>query len=219
LPSRVFELQDTQSSRSLAQIYEDEYSAANADAQGVSRGDDRDGKLAKEHEEIDNLWGAICYKLDALSNAHFTPKQPKATISTVSNVSTTTLESALPTAVSTSTLLAPEEVHTPAAGDLRARSELTPQEKRATRMKARKARKKRQDALAGAVGKFGSVRGRKVPKNVKEAKDVALKSLVKTGKGVTVVGKERRRPLGSREAVGRSRSDTKASGEGKNWKL
>jgi U3 small nucleolar RNA-associated protein MPP10 len=85
-------------------------------------------------------------------------------------------------------------------------------------MKARKARKKRQDALAGAVGKFGS-RGRKVPKNVKEAKDVALKSLVKTGKGVTVVGKERRRPLGSREAVGRSRSDTKGSGEGKNWKL
>lgn len=73
LPSRVFELQDTQSSRSLAQIYEDEYSAAREG--DIAKGDDRDGKLAKAHEEIEQMWGAICYKLDALSNAHFTPKQ------------------------------------------------------------------------------------------------------------------------------------------------
>lgn len=130
-------------------------------------------------------------------------------------MSTATLESALPTTVSTSTLLAPEEVHAPASGEIRARSELTPQEKRSARTKARKQRQKRQDAMSIAVGKFG----KKTPKNVKEAKDAALKSLVKTGKGVTVVGKERRRALGSREASGNSRFEAKDHGDGNKWKL
>ena len=71
LPSRLFELNDKKSAQSLAQIYEDEY-IANASGTGV---DDRDGKLKREHEELEKLWNSICYKLDALSNAHFTPKQ------------------------------------------------------------------------------------------------------------------------------------------------
>lgn len=73
LPSRMFELQDKQSSRSLAQIYEDEYTAAATGDSSIT--DDRDGKLAKEHEEIERVWGEITYKLDALCNVHFTPKQ------------------------------------------------------------------------------------------------------------------------------------------------
>lgn len=72
LPSRFFELQDTKSSQSLAQIYEDEYIAARS---GGVAGEDRDGKLKKEHDEIDKLWENICGKLDALCNAHFIPKQ------------------------------------------------------------------------------------------------------------------------------------------------
>lgn len=71
LPSRLLELKDTQSQQSLAQIYEGEYMAAQA---GGSLPDDRDGKLAKEHEEIEAQWDKICSKLDALSNAHFVPK-------------------------------------------------------------------------------------------------------------------------------------------------
>ena len=39
--------------------------------------------------------------------------------------------------------------------------------------------------------------GKKIPKNVKEAKSSALESLVKRGKGVTVVGKEGK-PNGSK---------------------
>jgi U3 small nucleolar RNA-associated protein MPP10 len=72
LPSRLFELKDTKSAQSLAQIYEDEYVAAQTN--GIP-GDDRDGKLQKEHEEIEKLWESICYKLDALCNAHYIPKQ------------------------------------------------------------------------------------------------------------------------------------------------
>jgi U3 small nucleolar RNA-associated protein MPP10 len=71
LPSRFFELQDTKSKHSLAQIYEDEYTAAQT---GGVAGEDRDGKLKAEHEEITRTWEAISSKLDALSNAHFTPK-------------------------------------------------------------------------------------------------------------------------------------------------
>ena len=72
LPSKLIHLQDTKSAQSLAEIYEDEYSAAQ---NGGVAGEDRDGRLKKEHEEIERQWEKICAKLDALCNAHFTPKQ------------------------------------------------------------------------------------------------------------------------------------------------
>ncbi|TBU38040.1 Mpp10 protein [Dichomitus squalens] len=184
LPSRFFELQDSKSKQSLAEIYEDEYAAAQS---GGVAGEDRDGKLKKEHQEIEKLWENICGKLDALCNAHFTPKAPKATITSVSNVAVATLESALPTTKATSTMLAPEEVYAPASTDLRARSELTPTEKRALRNKQKKANKKARDAIEKSVQNFGRPRG---VGDVKRQKEAALKTLVKSGKGVTVVGKK-----------------------------
>lgn len=75
LSSRVFEIQDTKSKQSLAQIYEDEYTAAQT---GGVVGEDRDGKLEAEHKEITKIWETISSKLDALSNAHFTPKPVSA---------------------------------------------------------------------------------------------------------------------------------------------
>lgn len=72
LPSRFFELKDTKSTQSLAQIYESDFVAAQT---GGVIGEDRDGKLKKEHDEIEQLWEAISSKLDALCNAHFIPKQ------------------------------------------------------------------------------------------------------------------------------------------------
>jgi U3 small nucleolar RNA-associated protein MPP10 len=77
LPSRFFELKDTKSSQSLAQIYEEDYVAAQANGSAV---DDRDGKLQKEHAEIEALWEGICGKLDALCNAHFMPKQVRTAL-------------------------------------------------------------------------------------------------------------------------------------------
>lgn len=74
LPSRLLELNDSKSTQSLAQIYENDYVASQT---GVST-DDRDGKLKKEHDEIDLLWDKICNKLDALCNAHFVPKQVRS---------------------------------------------------------------------------------------------------------------------------------------------
>lgn len=185
LPSRLLELQDTKSTQSLAQIYENDY----IDSAGAEAADDRDGKLKKEHDAIEALWEKICGKLDALCNAHFTPKQPKAVISAIANVSTTTLESALPTTKSSATMLAPEEVFLPSSSEPRARSELTPTEKRSLRGKERKMKKKQRDALNTSVDKFARA---KSIGGVKRQKRAALESVVKRGKGVTVVGKQKK---------------------------
>ncbi|KAJ7169916.1 U3 small nucleolar ribonucleoprotein complex, subunit Mpp10 [Mycena filopes] len=185
LPSRFFELKDTKSNQSLAQIYEEDYVAAQANG---SSSDDRDGKLKKEHDEIEALWEGICGKLDALCNAHFMPKQPKATISSISNVSSAALESALPTTKSAAAMLAPEEVFATTSSDPRARSELTPAEKQALRGKLRKAKKKSRDMLNTSVDKYAKMKG---IGGIKKQKQAALATVVKTGKGVTVVGKEK----------------------------
>jgi len=85
-------------------------------------------------------------------------------------------------------MLAPEEVLAPtSSADARTRSELTPAEKRARRAKERKARKRTQDALNKTMDRYAN---KKRKGNVKEEKEAALKSLVKSGKGVTVVGKD-----------------------------
>lgn len=76
LPSRVFELNDEKSTKSLAQIYEDDFTASNEKAAGRAPVmNEKDSKLKQQHDEIEKLWEDICYKLDALSNANFTPKQ------------------------------------------------------------------------------------------------------------------------------------------------
>ena len=65
------------------------------------------------------------------------------------------MESALPTAKSAATMLAPEEVYQPAsASALRAKSELTPTEKRALRNKHKKANKKARATLEQTAGLY-----------------------------------------------------------------
>lgn len=182
LPSRFFELDDKQSAKSLAQIYEDDYTTA---ASGGKKVDVRDAKLQSEHDEIDRLWGEISYKLDALSSLNFVPKAPKAQIRTIENIATTSMESALPSTQAATSMLAPHELFSgPSAGELIAREEQTPEEAKAARNKGRRANKATRAKLAGVEQLYGKKR-----QTVREQKDEALKSLVKSGKGVTVLGK------------------------------
>ncbi|CAK9783925.1 U3 small nucleolar ribonucleo protein complex, subunit Mpp10p [Cutaneotrichosporon oleaginosum] len=193
LPSRFFELDDKQSARSLAQIYEDEYTAA---ASGGAA-DARDTKLAAQHEEIEALWNDICYKLDALSSLTFVPKAPKAAIRTVENIATTSMESALPSTQGAGSMLAPQEMFAAKAAELVARDEQTPEEAKAARAKARRGKKAQRAKLAGAEALYSKKR-----KTVREQKDEALRGLVKSGKGVTVLGKG-----GKEEAKRRKREE------------
>ncbi|EGG02824.1 uncharacterized protein MELLADRAFT_27966, partial [Melampsora larici-populina 98AG31] len=145
LPSRLLELQDTKSSRSLAESYEDEYRSEKIRSEtGMKPIDTKDETLAKSHEEIQEIYEDLFGKLDALSNAHFTPKAPKTMIKTINNLPTIALESALPTSMGSSTLLAPEELYSINPKDIQLDSnELTHSQKQ-TQRKERKAKRKDQ---------------------------------------------------------------------------
>jgi len=65
-PSKMLELSDAKSSKSLAELYEDEYQAARGDAPQA----ESDVKLANEHAAIASDMEALLNKLEALSNAH-----------------------------------------------------------------------------------------------------------------------------------------------------
>lgn len=102
---------------------------------------------------------------------------------TVSNVASTTLESALPTATATSTLLAPEEIYSSEGKAIANSKELTPAEKR----KARAKRRKQKAAMAKKNTKLSGEAA--TPRQRKDRKDKAqaMKEL-KNKKGVTIAG-------------------------------
>lgn len=194
LPSRLLELSDSKSAKSLAELYEEEYQAARgADGQDGAPVAEADAKLAKEHEEISQLYDDIFNKLDALSNAHFTPKAPKATIQTLTNAPSVSIESALPATVSSSTTLAPEEVYERSRHSTAmegAKSEMTPEEKQRLHNKLRQEKRQRNEKIQDtrkALEMSGLVRAKKV--NEKEEKQRALKKLV-GNRGVSVIGKD-----------------------------
>ncbi len=70
LPSKLVEISDEKSKKSLAEIYEEDY------VKQTTRDmtNEKDEALKKEHKEIENMFKDLCHKLDALSNFHYTPK-------------------------------------------------------------------------------------------------------------------------------------------------
>ncbi|OJJ49508.1 hypothetical protein ASPZODRAFT_149038 [Penicilliopsis zonata CBS 506.65] len=107
-----FELEDTKPQQSLAELYETEH-LRTADPNFL---DKKDQKLMREHSEISNLWKEISSQLDTLSNWHYKPNVPQATISSIADVATITMEDARPTvshSINEQATLAPQEIYTP----------------------------------------------------------------------------------------------------------
>lgn len=203
MPSKMLELSDQKSSRSLDQVYEDDFGGV-----GDAQGQKLDKELQKEHEEIDQLYENLESQLDALSNAHFTPKAPKVSIQTISNAPTISMEESLPTTMSNGTQLAPEEVYAAGAHNEAlegASSELTPEEKRRRHRQLRDEKRAKNERIAEHkrtveinreafgqnrggrfVGKGGA--GKQNGKKASEEKEEALRKLM-GNKGVSVVGK------------------------------
>ncbi|KAL4801282.1 U3 small nucleolar ribonucleoprotein complex, subunit Mpp10 [Aspergillus unguis] len=106
------ELEDSKPQQGLAELYEADHLRA-TDSGYV---DPKDQRLLKEHTEINNLWREISSQLDTLSNWHYKPKAPQASINVVTDVATITMEDAQPTAggsVRPSATLAPQEIYAP----------------------------------------------------------------------------------------------------------
>ena len=102
-PSSSFQLSEEKSSKSLAELYENEYKQ------------EQDGEISEElqraHDEVKDLFASISYKLDALSSAHFIPKPAQKSIDIKVNAPTISMEDAQPLTQSTGSTLAPQEIY------------------------------------------------------------------------------------------------------------
>ncbi|ORX43085.1 Mpp10 protein [Hesseltinella vesiculosa] len=181
LPSKRVELQDTASKKSLAELYEDEYVKTTTS----NASNEKDEALAKEHEEIKSMFQTLCYKLDALSNFHFTPKQAQPELTVVSNAASISMEEVIPVNVSDATLLAPEEVYDKPAVDVKDRSEMDQAERKRAR-KVKKVQKRKDRALKE---KERQLLHPNAKVNDRQAKTNAVKELMGQ-KNVTMIGKD-----------------------------
>ncbi|KAI4231602.1 MAG: hypothetical protein L6R40_007691 [Gallowayella cf. fulva] len=109
-----FELDDTKPQQSLAEVYEAEH-LKRTDPDAYI--DKRDAKLKQEHAAIEALWANLAAKLDSLSNWHYKPRPPQASITVVADVPKISMEDARPSAAEgmgpETSMLAPQEVYRP----------------------------------------------------------------------------------------------------------
>ena len=182
-PKLDFELSDVKSGKSLAELYEDDY-------KGIDQNQEVSEALQKSHDEISELYKKICYKLDALSSAHFVPKPAQKSLEVRVEGSTVVMEDAQPLTMSTSSTLAPQEVYKASKaesaseirlkdGTVMARDELTREDK----SRIRRANKRR---YAKSVAVAATAATAQQPANKKSKTDGVIKTLSQA-KNVTIV--------------------------------
>ncbi|CCH46814.1 Midasin [Wickerhamomyces ciferrii] len=102
-PSHDFQLSETKSTKSLAELYEDDY-------KGVDTSSAASEELKKSHDEIKNLYQTLSHKLDSLCSAHFIPKPAQKSIDIKVNTPSISMEDAQPLTQSNANTLAPQEI-------------------------------------------------------------------------------------------------------------
>lgn len=105
----------------LSDIYAQQY-----EAEMLGHKTGSEVKVDKEKKEAKALFAKVMYKLDLLTNSHFTPRPPMLGTSgeQLAKVPSVKMEETIPLLVSEATLKAPEEVRAPRRHD-RERNELT----------------------------------------------------------------------------------------------
>ncbi|KAG7888928.1 hypothetical protein KL936_003315 [Ogataea polymorpha] len=148
-PSKKVEVSEEKSTKSLAELYEDEYLGKQTDAASA--------ELKQAHDEITALVDKLNYQLDSLCSAHFVPKPKERQLEVKVQTSTISMEDAQPLTMSDAQTLAPQEVYKPVSkvekdevrlksGVVMAKAELSREEKqRLRRAKKRKQHNERKD--------------------------------------------------------------------------
>ncbi|KAM9876488.1 hypothetical protein VD0002_g1741 [Verticillium dahliae] len=108
----LVELDDTKSSKGLAELYEDEHQKnANPDSY-VSKSDE---KLRKEEAEVERIWRDLNSTLDALSSWNYRPRPSEPSLTVVADTATISMEDAQPATaqgvIGGDSTLAPQEVY------------------------------------------------------------------------------------------------------------
>merc|ERR1712039_519144 len=168
----------------LGDIYAQQY-----EAQMLGHKTEGQTKEDKEKAETAALFAKVMYKLDCLSNAHFTPRPPTLGLDgeQISKVPSLKMEETIPLMVSDASLKAPEEMKAPRR-HAREKNELTHDENKARRRGKKAARKKalEQKVERGEMTLSGMrEREKKLAEKNKEAKQE------KANKGVAKVGKQK----------------------------
>ena len=210
-----FELDDSKSKKSLAEMYEEEHLKA-TDPNYV---DAKDEKTQKEQKEIDALWRDISNKLDSLSSWHFKPKGPAAQLDIRVDAPVVRLEDARPTAgaeAAAASQLAPQEIYKAGEAAEKGEAELATrgglvinreEMSREDRKRRRRREKEREKKSLANIDP-----SKKESKKTKERKGII--SDLKKG-GVKVIGNKGQITDVSGAAV----KDTKAPSAGGSYKL
>ncbi|ETW00395.1 hypothetical protein H310_07033 [Aphanomyces invadans] len=175
------ELSMEKSKEGLGEIYEKEYMK-------TAMGFEDNSELKKEQEEIDVMFQKLCWKLDALTNFHFTPKPIVREMHVTPAAPAITMEEAVPIAVSDANLHAPEEVYDKKHkrdGVVRSREEMSQDERKAARnakKHARRKSRKQKEADEKFVAKVNPGMGNKYEK--KKLLDSLQAKNVSTGKAI-----------------------------------
>lgn len=200
-----FELSDQKSSKSLAEIYEDDY-------KGVPQEATVSEEQQKAHDEITDIYASLCYKLDALSSAHFIPKPAQKSLEVRVESAAISMEDAQPLSMSSASTLAPQEVYevkksdnpneiTMKNGMAMSRDELTREDKNRLR---RAIKRKRSKGISGNQGKA-------IKKN---KKNEAIETLSRA-KNVTIINKKGEK----RDVRGNIKSQSDSSNSSNKMKL
>lgn len=103
-PSKKVQVSEEKSSKSLAELYEDEY-------KGTEGKEEVNESLKAAHDEISELFKDITYQLDSLYSSHFVPKPKEKLLDVRINTSTIAMEDAQPLTMSNGKSLAPQEIY------------------------------------------------------------------------------------------------------------
>jgi len=206
------ELDYEKSKRSLSEIYEEQYVKQTTATTTPTVQEE----LTPEQKEVQRMFRTLCFKLDALSNFHFTPKPPVEEVEVRADLPAISMEEIIPIATSDASLLAPEEIYEPGKKEPQGPNELTQQQRKSLRRAKKRSKKKQKQKLpqTSVVPAQG--------KNVRIAdttNSTTASSRMTSTKLFTQLTKEATDHIASKKSAKTKKKDNGTSSSAAMWKL